>query len=480
MGMRYTVFWSRPILGLFVLLACSCAHKLPVNHPDPETFNTQGSIAFHSGTPEGYRRAAEAFRRASALRPENCAYALNLAQALWFLGTEQQLNFEAYLPREQEAQTIVESASPRCSAIDESQVLRLRALITGRGPGASEWINRAVDLNPTDPMNWLVLGYVDPTSSRLESKDGAGRWVAMKKAADLNPQSALFEYEYGKNVEFARRAQNEASDAFKRTIELNPTHFRALLSLAYLGAEGTDVEMLYEKVVEIAPQFLEGRLAMGSYYASVDEIQKAENQYAAAVPVNPNYDVAEFRLGLLMLQAERPQDAEVHFKRVIGLNPNSFEAHYYLGNIASARKDWNEALQRYTDAIASRTNYAEAEYGIGLVYRQQGRVELALSQFDKVIRILPSFTNAYVARADIRAEQMNFTAAQADYQKAIEGFEMQIKDLTAAISALNNRSGSRVAAAEQKRREREKASIEVALTNVRRAKSSVEQALQDR
>jgi len=453
------------LLTTFIVVACG--HKVPVDRPpDPEAFNHEGLIAFHLGTPESYTRAAEAFRRALSLKPESCDYALNLAQALWFLASEQQLNFEEYLPSQKQAAAIVESSASRCTASDESRVLGLRALTSGRGPAASDLINRAVDLDPKDPMNWLVLGCLDPTSSHLATAEGSGRWVAMKSAVDLNPQSALFEYEYGRNVQFRPRAQNEPANAFKRAIELNPKHFRGYLNLAYAGIEGTDVEALYQKVVEIAPKFLEGRIAIGSYYASVDEIEKSENQYSAAVAANPKYDVAEFRLGLLMLQAERPQEAEKHFRRVVDLSPGSFEAHYYLGNIASDRKDYDEALRQYGEAVSLRTNYAEAEYGIGWAYRQQGRIEAALSEFDKVIRMLPSNATAYVARADIRVEQMNFTGALADYQKAIEAFETQIQGLTAA--------------AEKKRRERDKASVELALTGARRTKLSIEEATRNR
>ena len=85
-----------------------------------------------------------------------------------------------------------------------------------------------------------------------------------------------------------------------------------------------------------------------------------------------------------------------------------------------------------------------------------------------------------MSRADIRVEQMNFVGALADYQKAIEAFETQIQGLTASIAALETRSGSRAGAAEKRRHEREKATAELALAAVRRAKSSIEQVVPGR
>lgn len=154
------------------------------------------------------------------------------------------------------------------------------------------------------------------------------------------------------------------------------------------------------------------------------------------------------------------------------------ESRLYLGNLASDCKEYDEALRQYNEAVASRTNFAEAEFGIGWVYRQQGRIEDALAQFDKVIRIQPAHAGAYVALAVIRAEQMNWTAAISDYDKAIGSYEMQIQRLASSINALDKRAASRAVAAEKKRREREKATLESALENIRTSKSSLQQILQ--
>src|SRR5262249_36941236 len=150
-------------------------------------------------TPEGYTRAADAFRKASVLKLDRCDYALNLAQSLLFLATEQLLNWEEYEPRQKEARAVLERVSPGCIDSYEPFVLRLRALVTGRGPAAADLINRAVDLDPNDAMNWLVLGYLDPVSRHLVNSDGSGKWVAMTRAVALEPNSALLQYELGQN-----------------------------------------------------------------------------------------------------------------------------------------------------------------------------------------------------------------------------------------------------------------------------------------
>jgi tetratricopeptide (TPR) repeat protein len=465
-----------------VLLAAACGrHHVvaapPITGPTPESLYASGLAAFHEGTPTGYTRAADAFRVAWQSEPNRCEYALNLAQSLLFLATEQILNWEEFEPRQTEAKGVVDSVASDCAVSHEPFVLRLRALIAGRGPTATELINRAVELDSNDAMNWLVLGYLDPQSRRLTTLEGSGRWVAMAHASELMPDSALIQYETGKNYQLVPHKEVEARQAFERAVQRSPKHFRTYLGMAYSADENTDVEPLYKKVVEIAPNFLEGRIAAGSYYAAVEEIEKAAEQYSAAVATNSFYDTAYFRLGLLMIHADRPDEAEKHFRKVVELSPASWEAYYYIGNILYGRKEYDEAKQQYEQAVKLRINYAEAEYGIGWVYRQQNQTDLALAQFDKVLKIRLDYGDAYLSRGDIRSERRQFSEALDDYQKAIQVYEAQIKSLNVTIADAEARLQSRVMQAEKKRAERDKARVQATLQLANRYKSETEERL---
>ncbi len=468
---------------LILFLAGACGRRVAVRNPQvpahpEEALYKQGLDLFHQGTPEGYARAADAFRKASALKPDRCEYALNLAQSLLFLAAEQALNWEESQPRQTEAAAIADRMNDSCVTAYEPFLLRLRSLIRGQGPTAAEFMNRAIDLDSNDAMNWLVLGYVDPTSSHLVTASGSGRWVAVAHAVQLFPGSALLQYEFGKNYQYLRGKEADAKHAFERAAELNPRHFRAYLGLAYSADENTDVEPLFTKVVEIAPAFLEGRTALGSYYASLEEIAKASEQYNAALALNPRYDIAHFRLGLLLLDSERQDEAESHFKAVVDLNSANHEAPYYLGNISFARKDFDAARNRYEQALKIRTNYAEAEYGIGHVYRQQGLDDLALAQFDKVLKLQPRYGDAYLSRGDIHAQRRQFSEALANYKQAIECYEDQVKMYNAAIALAATHPQSRVMQSEKRRNERLKTRIEALLTLARNVMTEIESSLE--
>jgi tetratricopeptide (TPR) repeat protein len=464
-----TLAWSASACG---------PHKIALLPPSPEGLYSQGLKDFHLGTPEGYAKAADLFRKARRLKPAACDYSLNLAQSLLFLATEHLMNSEESEPQRMEARSLLDSVVDTCTSSHGPFILRLQALIAGRGPAASELIDRAVEMNPSDAMNWVVLGYLDPASPRLVTPDGSGIWLAMTRAAQLLPDSALIQYELGKNSAFFSDKKKEARRAFERAIENSPRHFRAYLALADVTSEDVDVAQLYGKVVTIAPNFIEGRMALANFYASVDELEQATRQYATVISLNPQFVAAHFRLGLLQLRSDLLDEAEMHFNKVTELNPESFEAFYYLGNISYRRSSFEKAKAQYEQALRIRGDYAEAEYGLGEVYLQQNQSDLAELRFNSVIKMRPQYAAAYMSLAKIRVQRHQHREALKNLESAIEGYEADLKSLNVKIANAEAHPKSRTLLAAQKRDELERDRVEESLQRVRKYKLEVEQTIQ--
>src|SRR6185503_944136 len=99
---------------LFVLiLASGCGHrvqtKLPSAPPQHELLYREGLEAFRQATPEGYKQAIDAFRKAFTLAPSRCEFSLHLAESVIFLAREQEYNWEEFEPRLTEAVRIIDS-----------------------------------------------------------------------------------------------------------------------------------------------------------------------------------------------------------------------------------------------------------------------------------------------------------------------------------------------------------------------------------
>src|SRR5436190_469428 len=95
------------VVCLLLLLGTNCGRKVSTSvavPPPPlltgpwdyEVAYQEGLKAFRLATPEGYRRAAVSFQKASELETTNCEYPLRRAESLYFLAQQQKLNWEDF------------------------------------------------------------------------------------------------------------------------------------------------------------------------------------------------------------------------------------------------------------------------------------------------------------------------------------------------------------------------------------------------
>jgi len=463
---------------IFVLTA-GCAHRVavqppsaPSGPPEDEVQYQKGLESFRLATPEGYEQAGVAFRKAAQVNGSNCAYSVHLAEALVFLGYEQRLNSEDFAPRLSEAVEILDQsgANPACSAF-EAIVDRLRGFsLYLREPlrrnDAVAVVNKAIDLDPNDALNWIVL-------SKLVSRDARN---PIERAVNLRPDLPIVQYELGTSLLYVNGGFTKARQAFDRVLELSPRHFESLIGKVYSFSEdeySEETEPLLQRVVETAPAFLTGRRLLGEYYAGIEETEKAVEEFRAAIGYNPKYYPAFLALGRTLMGAERLDEAEQAFVSLVQLDvitphpPQNAvdyaadcQAHYFLGNIWLARGDLARTKTEYQRALGDIPNYADAVYGMGLVLLREGNPDAALPRFDQVIKENPeAYAGAYASRATILFNKRQYHDALGDYDLAISIFRKQITDLEAKAATDLKKGRQRKADSELRR----KASMETDL-----------------
>lgn len=119
-------------------------------------------------------------------------------------------------------------------------------------------------------------------------------------------------YELGYELETS--AADEARDAYRRALELEPEHPDAHLNLGRLLHEDGDPAA-------------------------------AAEHYRSAVRARPSDATAHFNLGVALEDLGRPREAAASYRRAIGLDPAYADAHYNLAGLAEREGDRKEALQ---------------------------------------------------------------------------------------------------------------------------------------
>jgi len=225
-------------------------------------------------------------------------------------------------------------------------------------------------------------------------------------------------------------------------------------------------------------------MALGDYYAGLEETEKALDQYHAATNSNPKYYPAFLSAGTTLVTAERPEQAENLFNAALQLEPNKphppfnvadfaadAQVHYYLGNIWLERGDLGKARADFDSAIRDISNYALAIYGLGIVSYQEGKLDEALRHLNQVIQLGPrEYPNAYFVRGGIRADRGQFTEGLSDLDLAIEIYREQATALDAKAKVDEKNGFTRRAEGERRR----KAHIESTLEKALQVKKTVE------
>ena len=124
----------------------------------------------------------------------------------------------------------------------------------------------------------------------------------------------------------------EAEQAFRRALEINPRSSLALLYLGMLAMDRRDYESAKE-YLERAAAIKEHPSILTLLGVTLHHLQNdigAEEAYRRAIRLDPSYEEAYFNLAVI-LRNTRPSDAEALFRRGLELDPDYAKAHRELG-----------------------------------------------------------------------------------------------------------------------------------------------------
>jgi tetratricopeptide (TPR) repeat protein len=132
---------------------------------------------------------------------------------------------------------------------------------------------------------------------------------ARENQADIDAEEW---YELGCELEFS--AIDEARDAYRRAVELNPHHADAHVNLGRL---------LHEE----------------------GECEAAAAHYRIALGIEPEHATASFNLGVALEDLERVDEAVAAYERALQLDPDNADCHFNLAGICEDRGDKTGAFR---------------------------------------------------------------------------------------------------------------------------------------
>jgi tetratricopeptide (TPR) repeat protein len=155
----------------------------------------------------------------------------------------------------------------------------------------------------------------------------------------------LFDFEastLGGIKSFPERRHSAAS----RTRE-SEVWFQKGLELEETGAPVEEAIEAYRKVLELNPSAAGALVNLGTIYYRMRKFGEAEKHYQRAIEEDPTYPLAEFNLGNLYDEQNRVTEAEQHYRRALQLNPNYADAHFNLALLCERTSDTLKAVHHW-------------------------------------------------------------------------------------------------------------------------------------
>lgn len=171
-----------------------------------------------------------------------------------------------------------------------------------------------------------------------------------------------------------QRRINEAVEAFKKAIEINPKDEEAKLFLAraYAMNEATYPEAVaaYREVLKSQPDNVEVRTELARIYSYANNHMMAIEQYQELLKQHPDNVKVRTELVRALLKAERYEEAVVESEKLLKVVPDDIDARLLMAEVLVDAGRYEEAIDMYDGILEDKPNYLLAMVGLGWAHHK--------------------------------------------------------------------------------------------------------------
>jgi len=166
---------------------------------------------------------------------------------------------------------------------------------------------------------------------QLKPREAPPLAVIMGAGPAEYPSSAEQEFALASSLDDGDPAHfEEALDAYRRALEIDPYLVPALINLAnihYSRNELAEAQALYERAIVLEPEVFESHFNLGNIFHDLGRYAEAQECYRDALRLNPTYPDAHFYLAVSLEKSGLSQEARLHWRAYQELAPNGEWVH---------------------------------------------------------------------------------------------------------------------------------------------------------
>jgi protein O-mannosyl-transferase len=168
----------------------------------------------------------------------------------------------------------------------------------------------------------------------------------------------------------------------------------------------------------------------------------------------PNNPRAHCNFGCALSHKKRSDEAIAEYRRALAIDPNDLsaaESYQNLGAEFALRGKLDEAVSFFERAIRARPEYAEAHFNLGLALAKRGQADAAIGHYRDALRLKPDYAEAHNALGDLLGRQGKLVEAMAEINMALQ-LDPNHGPAHSSLAGLLARQGKFAAAEVQARR----------------------------
>jgi len=389
------------------------------NRVDEETsagnLNNEGNRLLGEGKA---REAAEAYRKAVQLDPNNSQWQYNLSLALAKLGDKED---------EKEALEKALQLDPNMGTAHND--LGLVYLSEGKLNEAEREFRAALEIDPkfAEAQNNLGVVYTQ------QGKDSEAS-ALFRQAAESDPTYARAFVNLG--LLMARQGNFPAAkEQIQQALKVSPNDVGALTALGMVEGKmkhHQESVQAFRQVVSLRSESSDAHLNLGIALADQYDLQGALREFSEAIRVAPDYAPAYYNKGRVLYDLDHKQEALPFLDTACRLQPNYPSALYLLALALGASPRAMEVLDRL---VTIDPENADAHYLLGQNLLRAGRTQEAIEHWEKAVSLDPQNLSSLYNLARTLAKA-NDPQAQA-YMERFQALQ-KTQQLSDRVQTLNN------------------------------------------
>lgn len=191
-------------------------------------------------------------------------------------------------------------------------------------------------------------------------------------------------------VQLGRGQSAEAGMSFAKAQELAPADDAVCRRIAdaysALGRDDTAEEM-YQRAVDLRPDFWENHNALGKYFLSRGQLDQAKESFTRITELRPESDVGFSNLAAALMYSGDFKEAVPLLQATLRINPTA-HVHNNLGFAYYSQGRYEEAAEQFESAAKIAPDQDKPWIGLGDAYRHLGRNNDAREAYQHALPII--------------------------------------------------------------------------------------------